>query len=413
MSRTILIVAPGSRGDVAPSAGVGARLLTAGYEVIMAADKEFAELIEGAGMEFRPLIGDARAAATQQLHADAARDGAISRSSAKLLKAAKGFIRDLNADIAGIVPGADIVLLNPLGSAAYHVAEALGIPSVGLHLQPQQPTGELPPMVFGRSLGRLGNRLAGRLLRQAQRLFFNGINDIRAEHGLPPTTLAAVHRRQDAEEWPILHGFSPLVVPRPSDWRPGLDVVGYWWPPVAGGWAPPEEIVRFLDAGPAPVFVGFGSTNPGDAERLSRTVVAALRSAGRRGVIQAGWAGLSTPDDDMLTVGDVPHEWLFPRMAAVVHAAGAGTTAAGLRAGVPAVPIPVTGDGPFWSARLAALGVSPGAVRFKKLTADRLADAVREAVSNPGYSRCAVELAAALVGEDGAARVVATVDRLV
>jgi UDP:flavonoid glycosyltransferase YjiC (YdhE family) len=107
-------------------------------------------------------------------------------------------------------------------------------------------------------------------------------------------------------------------------------------------WTPPEELRRFLDDGPPPVFVGLGSTNPGDAERISRTVTAALRQAGPRGVIQAGLADLSTSDDDMLAIGDVPHEWLFPRTAAVVHAAGAGTTAAGLRAGVPAVPIPVS-----------------------------------------------------------------------
>jgi UDP:flavonoid glycosyltransferase YjiC (YdhE family) len=100
-------------------------------------------------------------------------------------------------------------------------------------------------------------------------------------------------------------------------------------------------------------------------------------------------------------------------MAAVVHAAGAGTTAAGLRAGVPAVPVPVTGDGPFWSWRLSTLGVSPGPVRFKKLTADGLAAAVREAVTNPAYTARARELAAAIATEDGAAGVLTTVNRLV
>jgi sterol 3beta-glucosyltransferase len=175
------------------------------------------------------------------------------------------------------------------------------------------------------------------------------------------------------------------------------------------GWTPPEDLCRFLDAGPPPVFVGLGSTNPGDAERLSGVVAAALRRAGQRGVIQAGWAELSASGDDMITIGDVPHEWLFPRMAVVVHAAGAGTTAAGLRAGVPSVPIPVTRDGPFWSYRLTTLGVSPGAIRFKKLTVDRLAVAVREAVTNPVYTRRATELAADLATEDGSAQVLATV----
>ncbi|HEY4458963.1 MAG TPA: glycosyltransferase, partial [Pseudonocardiaceae bacterium] len=271
-------------------------------------------------------------------------------------------------------------------------------------------TAELQPIVLGRSLGRFGNRAAGRLLRMAERMYFTGINDIRAEHRLPPTTFAATQRAQFDADWPIVHGFSRHVVPRPRDWRPGLEVVGYWWPPLPTGWAPPAELSSFLAAGPAPVFVGLGSTNPGDGERLSATITAALRAAGQRGVIQAGWAQLSTSDDDMLTIGDVPHEWLFPRTSAVVHAAGAGTTAAGLRAGVPAVPIPMTGDAPFWSSRLSTLGASPGPVRFKRLTSDRLADAVREAVTNPAYRTRARDLAAKITTEDGAAPVQALID---
>jgi UDP:flavonoid glycosyltransferase YjiC (YdhE family) len=415
--RKVLIVAPGSRGDVAPISGVGARLRAAGFEVAVAADKEFAALIEDAGLDFRPLVGDARAAVRTELVQDSAREGAVSRSSAKLLKVAKQWFHELNVDVAGHVVDsrADIVLFNPHGTAAYHVAEARGIPSVGMHLQPQQPTAELPPLVFGRSLGRLGNRFAGRLMQGLERMYFVNMNDIRAELDLPPTTLAATRRKQAAQEWPLLHGFSNHVVPRPRDWRPGLEVVGYWWPAMPTGWTPPEDLVRFLDAGPPPVFVGFGSANPGDAEGLGRTVTEALRPAGLRGVIQAGWAGLAAGDtaDDMLSIDDVPHEWLFPRMAAVVHAAGAGTTAAGLRAGVPAVPVPVTGDAPFWSHRLVRLGVSPGPVSYKKmLTVELLAEAVREAVANPDYARRATEVAAALAVEDGIDHVVTTVEKL-
>lgn len=413
--KKVLIFAWGSRGDVAPPAGVGTRLRQAGYEVTVAADKAFAELITDAGMEFRPTAGDVRAAVHRERHIATARDGMISRSGAKLLRDAKHYVRTLNADVAGIAADsdADVILFGQLAAAAYHVAQARGIPTIGMHLTPQQPTSEFPPIIFGRSLGSVGNRAAGRLIRLIERMFFNGINDIRAEHGLPPTTLAATYREQADRHWPALCGISPHVVPRPKDWRPGLDMVGYWWPPMPSDWTPPDDLRRFLEAGPPPVFVGLGSSNPGDPETFSRTIVTALRQAGYRGVIQSGWADLSTSDDDMLTIGDVPHEWLFPRMAAVVHAAGAGTTAAGLRAGVPAVPIPITGDGPFWSHRLTTLGVSPGSIRFKKLTADRLADAVREAVTNPAYARRGAEVAAMIATEDGAAHVVAAVDDLV
>lgn len=95
------------------------------------------------------------------------------------------------------------------------------------------------------------------------------------------------------------------------------------------------------------------------------TVVRALRAAGLRGVIQRGWSGLEADGDDMLTVGELPHAALFPQTAAVVHHAGAGTTAAALRAGVPAVPLPLQLDTGFWAARLTALGVAPRAVPLR------------------------------------------------
>jgi sterol 3beta-glucosyltransferase len=171
--KKVLIIARGTRGDVAPPCGVGVRLREAGYDVTMAATKDFAGLVEDAGLEFRPMIGDVRAATQSELHSDAARDGVVSRSGAKLLKAAKQFFGELNADVATITAdsGADIVLSSPLASAAYHVAEARGIPSIGLHLAPQQPTAELPPIVFGRSLGGFGNRAAGLLVRRLERMW--------------------------------------------------------------------------------------------------------------------------------------------------------------------------------------------------------------------------------------------------
>jgi UDP:flavonoid glycosyltransferase YjiC (YdhE family) len=172
--------------------------------------------------------------------------------------------------------------------------------------------------------------------------------------------------------------------------------------------------VDFLDAGPPPVYLGFGSvmTGPKAAARLSELALAALRAAGVRGVIQAGWANLDARADDVLTIGEVPHEWLFPKMAAVVHACGAGTTAAGLRAGVPAVAVPVAGDQPFWARRLHDLGVSSATVPYGRLNADRLAAAVRAAVNEPIYRQSAQDVAGRLASEDGAGAVVKAVDQI-
>jgi sterol 3beta-glucosyltransferase len=209
----------------------------------------------------------------------------------------------------------------------------------------------------------------------------------------------------------VHHGFSPLVVPRPRDWRAGLTVSGYWWPYDTQTQLP-KEVRKFLDAGPAPVFVGLGSATVPDAARLSAQVVAALRRAGLRGVIQRGWGGLAAAGDDMLTIDDVPHALLFPRMAAVVHHAGAGTTAAGLRAGVPAVPVPVQFDAGFWSARLVALGVAPDVVPLRRLTVDALAPALVRATREPEFRERARRLGARIRDEDGAAPVLAALERL-
>ncbi|MFJ8650174.1 glycosyltransferase [Streptomyces sp. NPDC093546] len=131
-----------------------------------------------------------------------------------------------------------------------------------------------------------------------------------------------------------------------------------------------------------------------------------MKWAGVRAVVQAGWAGLNGCGADVLAVGDVPHDWLFPRTAAVVHHAGAGTTAAALRAGVPAVPVPVMADQPFWASRLHELGVAPRPVPFQDLTAEALGDVITACLSEPSHRRRAAELVRAIAAEDGAASLV-------
>ncbi len=198
----------------------------------------------------------------------------------------------------------------------------------------------------------------------------------------------------------MCHGFSPLVVVRPRDWRPGLDVTGYWWPYDADVQLPPR-LRDFLGAGPAPVFAGLGSATVPDPERLGAEIVRALRAAGLRGVVQRGWAGLTATGDDMLTIDEVPHSALFPRMAAVVHHAGAGTTAAGLRAGAPAVPVPVQFDEGFSAARLVGLGVAPAAPPLRRLTADALSSALVRATRDTGCRERAEALGARIRADDG------------
>ncbi|QHC23676.1 glycosyltransferase [Streptomyces sp. GS7] len=392
----ILITAAGSHGDVAPYTGLGVRLSGTGHEVALATHRSYASMVEQCGLEYRPLPGDPRA------------DGAAAQGKGGLIRKAKAFVGELGRGITEVAdPQVDVLLLStttaPLG---WHVAEAVGAASVGVYLQPVEPTGEFAPVVGGaRSLGRWGNRAAGRVaLGVVDRIHRDAVRELRRRLGLPPLSGQAMRRRLEREQWPVLHGFSAAVVGRPVDWRPGLEVVGNWWP--AGPEALPREVEEFLAAGTAPVFIGFGSMGSGQGERLSRIAVEALRSAGLRGVLQSGWAGLAADSDDVLTVGSIGHAALFPRMAAVVHHAGAGTAAAGLRAGVPSVPVPVTADQPFWAGRLAAIGVAVEPIPFGELTAERLAGAIRQAVAQPSYRKRAAASARRMAKEDGAGSVV-------
>lgn len=400
----ILIAAAGSRGDIAPYTGLGAELRRAGYEVALATTDTFAPLVREAGLEFRSLPA----------RAETEVGGTAGRR--ELMRTAAEFVTELGQGFAdAVAKGADLLLLStttaPLG---WHLAEATGIPALGVYLQPTAPTGDFPPVVTGsRSLGRLGNRTAGRLaLRMADRLYTRAVTELRRSLELPFLAPHAMRRRQERADWPVLHGFSTALVPRPSDWRPGLDVVGPWWPYVDADRRLPAEVEDFLAAGHRPVFIGFGSMAAGHGERLSDIAVRALRRAGLRGILQTGGAGLVADGDDVLTIGDVPHALLFPRVAAVVHHAGAGTAAAGLRAGVPAVPVPVTADQPFWAGRLAALGAATAPIPFRALTAEGLADALGKAVRQQAYARAASVAAQHMATEDGAGRAVKAVERL-
>ncbi|MFD8210233.1 glycosyltransferase [Streptomyces sp. NPDC059695] len=399
----ILIITAGSRGDVAPFTGLGRRMLDAGHEVAVAAHPSFAGLVEGCGLAHRTVPGD-----PQGLIRGWAR--AASREEAQALT--RAYADGIADGVAEAVAGGADLLLTAHGPAPLSrtAGAAFGIPVVGTYLVPSFATRSFPlPNARGtEDPGPEGNLAAGRdVLRRVESVFAGAVTRLRDRLGLPEGTPSAA-----ADIRPAFHGYSPLALPRPDDWPSGVEVPGYWWPARPDGWRPPDELADFLQAGPPPVFLGFGSMAPGEGERLSGLVAEAVKRAGVRAVVQAGWAELGGAGTDVLNIGDVPHDWLFPRTAAVVHHAGAGTTGAGLRAGVPAVPVPVMADQPFWAERLRRLGVAPRPVPFQDLTAESLGDAITACLSDPALRRRAAELARGIGEEDGAGAVLAHVETL-
>lgn len=410
----VLIVTAGSWGDVAPYTGLGVRLRAAGHEVAIATHARFEAAVTAHGLGFRALPVDPREELASAHGQGLARAVSAPVAMARVMRMAREFMPRLTRGVVDAVrQGADVLLgstlTDPMCSA---LGEALSVPALGVYLQPIEPTAAFPPLVSGaRSFGPYGNRVAARALWAAtDRMFAPAVGALRSELGLAPRRFAGPLGLPRGRR--VLHGFSPRVVRRPADWPAGHEVCGYWWPATAPGWRPDPRLVDFLASGPPPVFVGFGSFVAADAERLSGLVAEALRRAKVRGIVQAGWSGLRAEGDELLTVGEVPHDWLFPRTAAVVHHAGAGTTAAGLRAGVPAVPVPVQLDQHFWAARLTALGVAGPPLRYQRLTAPLLAAAIAAATGTPAPAARARELAAGLAREDGAGRVLTALERL-
>jgi UDP:flavonoid glycosyltransferase YjiC (YdhE family) len=207
---------------------------------------------------------------------------------------------------------------------------------------------------------------------------------------------------------PLLFAFSKKVYSKPRDWPPHHHITGYWTLEGSQDWQPPDKLRRFLEAGPAPIYAGFGSMPSSRPEEAAEVVLEALRLSGQRGLLLQGWGGLSARDlpEDVHMIEAAPHEWLFARMAAVIHHGGAGTTAAGLRAGVPSIIVPHFSDQPFWGERVRALGVGPRPIPRRLLSAKRLAAAIRKAVFDESMRVRAARLGEELRTEDGVARAV-------
>jgi UDP:flavonoid glycosyltransferase YjiC (YdhE family) len=203
------------------------------------------------------------------------------------------------------------------------------------------------------------------------------------------------------------------VLPKPPDWDDNHHVTGYWFLGAQPDWRPPAELVHFLESGPPPVYVGFGSMINKDPERQTRLVLRALELAGQRGVLLTGYGAVArlNTSASVFYVNDVPHSWLFPRMAAVVHHGGAGTTAAGLRAGVPSLITPFLLDQYAWADRVVELGVGPRLVHNKRLTAGKLAQAIHTAVTDSTLRARAAAFGERIRAENGVARAVELIER--
>ena len=209
--------------------------------------------------------------------------------------------------------------------------------------------------------------------------------------------------------------WSPGLIPKPADWGPEIDIAGFVFLDLASSFKPPETLAQFLDAGQPPVYIGFGSIVVDDPDKFTSLIFEAVEKAGVRALVSKGWGGLgdenNTPDS-IYMLENTPHDWLFPRVSAVVHHGGAGTTAIGLKCGKPTMIVPFFGDQPFWGAMVARAGAGAGqAVPYKNLSADALAEGIKQCLT-PEAKEAAETIAKSIAVEgDGAKNAVESFHR--
>jgi sterol 3beta-glucosyltransferase len=412
----ILIITLGTRGDVQPYLALAHGLQAAGHELSLATDSTFEPFVNSAGVGFKPIKADPR----QAMQEDVRRVGANPVKFVFWLnRHFRPLAREFFRDIKTVAQGMDALLFASLAFPTYHVGLGLGIPTLAVYLAPSTPTrafsamtGPLPQWLPFRGLA---NRLTTEFSVFSVFAMTKGVADeCRQEMlGLPRMPWRD-YLQLNSPSAPIVYGYSRHVVPVPTDWGEWLHVTGYWFLDGDEGWQPPADLVAFLEAGPPPVYVGFGSMVDQEAQSVTQIVLKAVALGGRRAILLGGWSHLGQGQlpESIFRLDWAPHHWLFPRMSAVVHHGGAGTTAAALRAGVPNVVVPYFADQPFWAGRVRSLGVGPRPIPRQKLTAERLAEAIEIAASDEEIRRRAQALGQKIRAEDGVGRAVPLIERL-
>jgi len=414
----ITIITIGSYGDVQPYIALGLGLQTAGHNVCLATHARFKPLICSHGLDFFPLAGDP----SELLESEAGRAWLESGSNPlhffrRLSSLAEPVLQQSAIDCWNACQNADAIVLAQLGiGVAYPVIESLGVPYYFACLQPLTPTYAFSCPFFPAKPSWLPidsgyyNRLTYFLSVEAfWKLVQSSVNKVRQENlnlpKLPSRWLVDQLRRQEEH---FLYGYSSNVLSPPADWNNRNHITGYWFLDRPAGWEPPADLVDFLASGPPPVYIGFGSMKNRNPEEVTEMALNALACSRQRGILLTGWGGLSNADlpDEVFKIDAIPHDWLFPQMAAVVHHGGAGTTAAGLRAGIPSVIIPFFAEQPFWGRRIAELGVGPKPIPRKRLSQERLAAAIHTAASDESMRRRAHALGECIRTENGVARAV-------
>lgn len=412
----------GSEGDIRPFYALAHGLQAAGHEVavsVVAVDgRDYLPLAKSLGLDARAVatkeIAQVRASPNPADDALAGKGHPLKQIQTVLTHLLDPAVDAMWADAEVSLRGCDVAVIHLLHHPAASLALKQRTPIVALQPVPVWPTRALPPM-GAPDLGPLNKLLWSVAERVGGAWFLPRVNASRARAGVPLETSMFPRPNPAAL---TLTCVSPSLVPQPPDWEPSQRIAGFFEVPAAPqGWTPPPALREFLEAGPPPVLMGFGSmlALPTDDTRTClRVLMDAAQEAGCRALVQGPWelVGDLPAPPHVFRLGRAPHAQVLPHCAAFVHHGGSGTTHTACLAGKPSVVVPFLGDQFSWAARLKALGVAPAAVPRKSLDARKLGKQVRAMLASAEAAAKAAALGAAMAKEDGVAQGVRWVEEV-
>jgi sterol 3beta-glucosyltransferase len=440
----VMIVAWGSRGDLQPVAALASGLKALGRDVLVFATPPATDLMQANGIDCvvaEENIADFVENMFGQLDlADRSISGLV-----KLAKFAKAYMNSADyvatqkTDMRSALVAAqnfrpDVLVVPNLFYGPYMcIAEALQIPVVTFDLQVNHPTSEYP--LFTMEMGKVPKFL-NRTLYSIKALVYPKtikpkFDMMREICGLP---LQSYTDGSGFDIWPHklpqICAVSPSLCPLPADWPAQKIMSGWWFLASASSYTAAPELVDFMQH--RPVYIGFGSMkgNPEFCTMLSTLAIKSLQISDKKGVLSGGWAGLTRESLDLSTdegkhlhawaaenvfeIESCPHDWLFPQCAAVVHHGGAGTLAAGIRAGCPTIVCATQGDQMFHGSIVEARGIGRylGMVGSATLSAERLAAGIEEVTTNPSIKAAVGVMSTQVQLEDGVANAISFIDKM-
>ncbi|POR35790.1 Sterol 3-beta-glucosyltransferase UGT80B1 [Tolypocladium paradoxum] len=441
----VVIQIVGSRGDVQPFVALGKVLKDIyGHRVRIATHGTFQTFVEENGLEFFSIGGDpAELMAFMVKHPglmpgiDALKSGEISKRRRGIeemmlgcwrscIEAGNGLgpppkphARNEPLDLSAGMPGdeshepfvADAIIANPPSFAHIHVAERLGIPLHMMFTMPWSPTRSFPHPLANIQSSNADDVMTNYMTYTlVEMMTWQGLGDIinrfrEKALDLAPLSCIWAPGLLTRLKVPYTYCWSPSLIPKPNDWGKNIDISGFYFLNLASSYTPDTDLAAFLEAGPPPVYIGFGSIVVDDPNAMTRMIFDAVHLAGVRALVSKGWGGLGADDvglpEGVFMLGNVPHDWLFQHVSCVVHHGGAGTTAAGIKAGKPTLVVPFFGDQPFWGAMIARAKAGPEPIRNQDLTVENLAEALKCCVL-PETQEQAKELGQRIREEQGA-----------